>query len=138
VRDDGGVSAGYTVPVHYDSLIAKLIAWADTRSDAIDRMARALREYQVLGIRTTIPFFLWLMRQPEYVSGRYDTTYLDRLLVERRGASFSEMSGDEQELAAIAAALDTYLRSSAARVPAGPGGGQAAAWRLTARREALR
>src|SRR3972149_5274989 len=48
-------------------------------------MARALREYQVLGIRTTIPFFLWLMRQPDYHAGRYDTTYLDRLGPPRRG-----------------------------------------------------
>ena len=46
-------------------------------------MSRALREYQVLGIRTTIPFFLWLMHQPEYVGGDYDTTYLDRILEER-------------------------------------------------------
>src|SRR3954454_14572330 len=57
VRDDGGVSPGYEVPVYYDSLIAKLVTWGDSRDMAIDRMTRALREYQVLGIRTTIPFF---------------------------------------------------------------------------------
>src|SRR4029453_13715292 len=61
IRDDGGVSAGYEVPVYYDSMIAKLIAWGEDRSSAIARMGRALREYQVLGIRTTIPFFQWLM-----------------------------------------------------------------------------
>ena len=70
IRDDGGVGAGYTVPVFYDSLIAKLISWASSRDEAIARMARALGEYQVLGIRTTIPFFLWLMRQPTYARGR--------------------------------------------------------------------
>ena len=86
VRDDGGVSVGYDVPVFYDSMIAKLITWGASRREAVDRMSRALREYQVLGIRTTIPFFLWLMRQPDYVAGRYDTTYLDRLLAERNGA----------------------------------------------------
>ena len=54
-----------TVPVFYDSMIAKLIAWGDDRATtAIARMSRALREYQVLGIRTTIPFFQWLMDQP--------------------------------------------------------------------------
>ena len=53
-------------------------------------MTRALREYQVLGIRTTIPFFQWLMDSPEYREGRYDTTYLDRLLEERRGESFTD------------------------------------------------
>src|SRR4029079_14120326 len=80
VRDDGGVTAGYEVPVYYDSKIAKLIAWGEDRPSAIARMSRARREYQVLGIRTTIPFFMWLMDRLEYREGRYDTTYLDRLL----------------------------------------------------------
>jgi acetyl-CoA carboxylase biotin carboxylase subunit len=115
VRDDGGVNEGYEVPVYYDSMIAKLAAWADNRPDAIARMARALGEYQVLGIKTTIPFFLWLMRQEDYRNGRYDTTYLDRLLAERRasGASFSEVSDEEAELAAIAIGVDAFLRASA-------------------------
>jgi len=56
------------------------------RDETIARMSRALGEYQVLGIRTTIPFFLWLMREPDYIAGRFDTTYLDRLLESRRGA----------------------------------------------------
>ena len=80
------------MPVFYDSMIAKLIAWAGIAPQAIARMARALREYQVLGIRTTIPFFQWLMRQPEFREGRYDTTYLDRLLAERGGAQLHASS----------------------------------------------
>ena len=74
IRDDGGVAAGYTVPVFYDSMIAKLVAWADSRTEAIARMARALREYEVLGVKTTIPFFIWLMRKPDFVGRpvRYD------------------------------------------------------------------
>jgi acetyl-CoA carboxylase biotin carboxylase subunit len=135
VRDDGGVSVGYTVPVFYDSMIAKLITWGDTRVEAVDRMARALREYQVLGIRTTIPFFLWLMRQPDYHEGRFDTTYLDRLLADRRGESFSELGEGDEELAAIAAALDTYLRASAGS-SIGPARAHAS-WKHVARREAL-
>jgi acetyl-CoA carboxylase biotin carboxylase subunit len=136
IRDDGGVTAGYTVPIYYDSMIAKLIAWGGSRTEAIARMARALGEYQVVGIRTTIPFFLWLMQQPDYLAGRYDTTYLDRLLVERRGESFSAFSDEETERIAIAAALDAYLRAS------GGAAGQAPAsrsrWTLLARREGLR
>jgi acetyl-CoA carboxylase biotin carboxylase subunit len=136
VRDDGGVTAGFAVPVFYDSLIAKLIAWAPSRAEAILRMSRALREYQVLGIKTTIPFFLWLMRQPDYLDGRYDTTYLDRLLAERRGESFSTFEAAEETLLAVAAALDTYLRARA-------GGADASQpprslWTAVARREALR
>jgi acetyl-CoA carboxylase biotin carboxylase subunit len=137
VRDDGGVSDGYTVPVYYDSLIAKLIAWAPSRTAAIARMSRALREYHVLGIRTTIPFFLWLMQQPDYASGRYDTTYLDRLLVERRGESFSTFTADEAERIAIAAAVDAYLRASRGDIAAA-GGPVRSAWTQMGRREALR
>ena len=137
VRDDGGVSAGYTVPVFYDSMIAKLVTWGASRREAVDRMTRALREYQVLGIRTTIPFFLWLMRQPDYVAGRYETTYLDRLLAERNGQSFSELTESDEELASLATALDAYLRTSARYGLDGRDGAQAP-WKQAARREALR
>ncbi len=141
IRDDGGVSAGYTVPTFYDSLMAKLIAWAPSRQQAIDRMSRALREYHVLGIRTTIPFFLWLMRQPEYVAGRYDTTYLDRVLAERAASGantpgFSELSDRDEEIVAVAAALDAYLRATGTQ--AENGGPMRSRWADAARREALR
>jgi acetyl-CoA carboxylase biotin carboxylase subunit len=136
IRDDGGVSAGYEVPVYYDSMIAKLVGWAGSRDDAIARMARALREYQVAGIRTTIPFFLWLMNQDDYRQGRYDTTYLDRLLVSRRGESFSQVSDTERDLIAIAVAVDAVLRTGAG----GRYGSHAATsqWLQVARQEALR
>jgi acetyl-CoA carboxylase biotin carboxylase subunit len=137
IRDDGGVSAGYEVPVFYDSLLAKLVAWGGDRPTAAARMARALREYQVLGIRTTIPFFQWLLQQPEYHQGRYDTTYLDRLLEERRGGSFTELDAASERLATMAAALDAYLRASdeGARSTTQPGG---SLWLRAARAEGLR
>src|SRR4030095_10947315 len=97
----------------------KLVAWAASRQDAVARMTRALREYQVLGIRTTIPFFLWLMQEPDYLEGGYDTRYLDRVLAERRGDSFSRFTQDEQTLVAIAAGLDAYLRASRGGTPSG-------------------
>jgi acetyl-CoA carboxylase, biotin carboxylase subunit len=137
VRDDGGVIAGYTVPVFYDSLIAKLVTRGASRPEAIARMSRALGEYRVLGIRTTIPFFLWLMRQPDYLEGRYDTTYLDRLLVERQGRSFSEFADDEQMRIAMGAALDAYMKRSAAD-EGRPAGRRRSAWTEVARSEALR
>jgi acetyl-CoA carboxylase biotin carboxylase subunit len=137
IRDDGGVGVGYTVPVFYDSMIAKLVAWGGSRDEAIARMARALTEYQVLGIRTTIPFFLWLMRQPSYAAGEYDTTYLDRLLADRRGESFSELDGGDEDIAAIAAALDAYMRATA-QAGAQGSGSQMSGWKQGARREALR
>jgi acetyl-CoA carboxylase biotin carboxylase subunit len=136
VRDDGGVTTGYEVPVFYDSLIAKLIVSAATRADAIARMSRALAEYEVLGIKTTIPFFLWLMRQPEYLEGRYDTTYLDTLLAQRTGESFSEFTEEEEDLVTAAAAIDAYLRAAAAG--GAPRAGVQNLWVQAARREALR
>jgi acetyl-CoA carboxylase, biotin carboxylase subunit len=136
IRDDGGVTAGYDVPVFYDSLIAKLIAWGSARDEAIARMSRALGEYQVLGIRTTIPFFTWLMQQTAYRDGRYDTTWLDRLLIDRQGQSFSELDADEQELVAVAAAIDTYLRAHT--VAPDVSVGVTSLWQRAAREEALR
>ncbi len=139
IRDDGGVAAGYVVPMFYDSLIAKLVAWAPSRGAAIHRMSRALHEYHVLGIRTTIPFFLWLMAQPEYIAGQYDTTYLDRLLAERAAAPgaarFNQLPDGDDDLVAVAAAIDAYLQAGR-RVDEGATG--AARWTGVARREALR
>ncbi len=140
IRDDGGVSAGYVVPLFYDSLIAKLVAWAPTRAAALERMSRALAEYHVLGIRTTIPFFLWLMRQPEYMAGAYDTTYLDRLLAARaadpRAESFSALPERDADLVAVAAAVDAWLRAGSREHRPSPDA--ASRWTGVARREALR
>jgi acetyl-CoA carboxylase biotin carboxylase subunit len=135
IRDDGGALAGYTVPVFYDSMIAKLIAWGGTRQDAIARLTRALEEYEVLGIRTTIPFFLWLMREPDFLAARFDTTYLDRLLARRRGESFSAFSEEDERHIAIAAALDAMWRAGTAEPSTHSG---ASAWKQAARQESLR
>jgi acetyl-CoA carboxylase biotin carboxylase subunit len=89
VRDDSGVSAGLDVPIFYDPLISKLVSWAEDRPAAIARMRRALDEYLITGIKTTVPFFRWLLAQPELAAGRFHTTYLDELLVARAGRSFT-------------------------------------------------
>jgi acetyl-CoA carboxylase biotin carboxylase subunit len=136
IRDDGGVLAGYTVPVFYDSMIAKLVAWGGSRHDAIARLTRALEEYEVVGIRTTIPFFLWLVRQADFNAARFDTTYLDRLLASRRGESFSVFSDADERRIAIAAALDAMMRAGANG--AASAGGARSAWTATARQEGLR
>jgi acetyl-CoA carboxylase biotin carboxylase subunit len=137
VRDDSGVTAGYAVPVYYDSMIAKLVTRGASRPEAIARMSRALREYHVLGISTTLPFFLWLMSEPDYIEGRYDTTYLDRLLAGRQGQSFSQFTDTEEALIAMGVGLDAYLRTHAGGVPS-PGQGPVSLWTRIGRREALR
>jgi len=77
VRLDTHVYAGYTIPPNYDSMIAKLITTAQTREEAISKMKRALDEFVVEGVKTTIPFHLQLMSDPRYVSGDYTTAFMD-------------------------------------------------------------
>ena len=139
VRDDSAASAGLDVPIFYDPLISKLIAWAGSRPLAIARMRRALDEYLVAGIKTTVPFFTWLLAQPEFVDGRFHTTYLDEILASRNGRPFVEPSEDIEEIAAIAAAIHTVL-SVPANGHGNGGNGKAAAgrWKTDARLEGLR
>ena len=134
VRDDRGVAAGFEIPVFYDSMIAKLVAWGDTRPDAITRLSRALDEYRVVGVKTTVPFFRWLIRQSSFLEGRFDTTFLDRVLAERAGTPFVEPTADEALDAAIVAAIGSWRRRPAAVTAAPP----ASVWRRAAKIEALR
>lgn len=82
VRVDTHVYAGYTVPPYYDSLIAKLICKAHTREDCIRKMRRALDEFIVEGIKTTIPFHRALMDDEKFLSGNYDTGFLEEFVLE--------------------------------------------------------
>ena len=100
VRDDSGVYEGWTVPRFYDTLLAKLIVWAPDRDAAIARMTRALDEYRVAGVRTTIPFLRRLVDHQEFRAGRLSTGLLERLMPELTAADPSR-----QTLAVVAAVL---------------------------------
>jgi acetyl/propionyl-CoA carboxylase alpha subunit len=76
VRVDSGVAEGSEVTVYYDPLLAKVIAWGETRSAAIERMIDALRAFEIEGPRTNIPLHLRVLRNPAFVSGEYDTGLL--------------------------------------------------------------
>ena len=141
IRDDSGATAGLDVPIFYDPMISKLVAWAEDRPLAIARMQRALGEYLVTGIKTTVPFFAWLLAQPDFQSGRFHTTYLDEVLKSRNGRPFVETTPALEELAAAAAALEAVMSpsvlaadASADRLEA-PG---ARRWQTLARAEGLR
>ena len=84
VRLDSHVYAGYTVPPHYDSMVAKLITVGKDRREAIARMSRALSEYMITGIKTTIPFELAIMRDPNFRRGVYATNFIENMLANRR------------------------------------------------------
>ncbi len=82
VRLDTHVYAGYVIPPNYDSMIAKLITTAQTREEAINKMKRALDEFVIEGIKTTIPFHRQLMEHPEYVAGNYTTKFMEDFVIE--------------------------------------------------------
>jgi acetyl-CoA carboxylase biotin carboxylase subunit len=87
VRVDTHVYSGYTVPPNYDSMIAKLIVTGSSREIAIARMKRALGEFMIRGIKTTIPFQLEVISHPDFVSGNYDIGWVSRFLEERKGTA---------------------------------------------------
>lgn len=136
VRDDGGVYEGWEVPLFYDPMISKLATWGASRAEAIARMKRALSEYQVGGIRTTIPFFQAVLDDEEFQRGEIDTGYIARFL-DRQRAQAVPQSEDEQHneriVAAIVAALNFTQPTSTASAPAT----RVSKWKLTGRRAAL-
>jgi acetyl-CoA carboxylase biotin carboxylase subunit len=134
IRDDSGVEAGDDVTVYYDALISKLAAWGVDRPEAIARMRRALAEYDVRGIRTTVPFFRWLLDQRLFRDAAFHTEFLDTLLQQRRGQSFSEAEPSLKEAALIAAAI------YASRVPPSSSASEmgTSSWTQQARVEGLR
>ena len=77
MRTDGAIYTGYTVPPHYDSMLAKVIVWALTWEDVVNRGHRALRDIGVYGVKTTIPFYQEILRHPDFRSGRFDTSFLE-------------------------------------------------------------
>ncbi len=84
VRDDSGAYEGYTVPRYYDTLLAKLIVWDRDRAGAVERMLRALAEYKVVGVRTTIPALQRIVAHPDFRAGRLSTAFLERVLPDLR------------------------------------------------------
>jgi acetyl-CoA carboxylase, biotin carboxylase subunit len=106
IRYDNGTYQGYEVPMDYDPLLSKLITWGLSRDEAIQRMKRALSEYQVYGIRTIIPFFQRILKHPQFNSGDYNTHFIDHLEKEEE-----EVDKEEKTVALIAAAVKQFKES---------------------------
>ena len=109
VRDDGGVYEGSEVSIYYDPMISKLATFGRDREEAIDRMRRALQEYDVGGIKTTLPFFREIMEDEEFLSGNLDTGFISRFN-ERREKK--ETARVEKDMALIAAVLSTEKKQN--------------------------
>ena len=125
IRLDGCVYDGWTVPMEYDPLLAKLAVWAGTREEATARMIRALREYDVGGIRTNIGFFRQILEDPEFRAGHLHTGFIDEFF-ERHAGARTPPPRDLAAVAALAAALHTAVaqrrrRGRRAAEPPAPG-----------------
>jgi acetyl-CoA carboxylase biotin carboxylase subunit len=132
IRDDSGVYEGWTVPVDYDPLISKLIAWAPSRDEAIGRMRRALDEYRIEGIQTNLAFFRNVLDHEKFRSGDFDTGFIDRWLREAKAAD--EVPEVDLDLAAIAMAIEDSVRGPATSSRAAA----RSAWKTAARLRGLR
>jgi acetyl-CoA carboxylase biotin carboxylase subunit len=103
VREDSGVYEGWTVPLDYDPMLSKLIAYGPDRLTAIARMRRALDEYFIGGIKTNLPLFRRILEHPDFINARIDTGFLDRLLATT--AIPASTKNGMAEIAAVSAAL---------------------------------
>ncbi len=77
VRVDDGYEQGLPIPIFYDPMIAKLVVWGADRNEAIDRLCRAIDEYKIVGIKTTLQFGKWAVQQPAFVEGKFNTKFIE-------------------------------------------------------------
>jgi len=143
IRRDSGMYEGWTVPIEYDPLLAKLVVYGENRDQAIQRLQRALTEYFVGGIKTNVSLFRRILQDPDFRAARLDTGYLDRLLAK----PYAETDKNLPLMAAIAAGIfatidpqETFPGANGLPAPAGGeanGKVEASNWRRMARREAL-
>ena len=133
VRVDSGVDLRSEVSIHYDPMIAKLAVWGSTRDQAIERLTRALDEYAVTGVTTTLPFFRRVVRDEEFVAAKIDTGFIPRFNERRHSKPSTLSSLVETDLAMVAAAL-AYARQQQRSTPVAL---SASRWKMAGRRASL-
>ncbi len=136
IRDDSCLFEGYEVPIHYDPIVGKLIAWGADRPAAIRRLQRALAEYKVRGIATTIPLFQRVLADADFINADFDTGFLDRFLGAPEATDGAAGDADRiAEAARLAAALHVFLSEEerAYRPPSTAG----SPWKLAGRAAGL-
>lgn len=131
IRLDSGIYQGWKVPMEYDSLLAKLIGFGETREQAVGRLRRALSEYLIAGVKTNLKLFEEIFSDAEFLAGRTDTGYLERLAARRRSQGSSH-----EDVAAIAAGIFAALGAGNHGANAGFPLSRSN-WRQTARTESL-
>jgi len=131
VRDDSGVFEGFEIPIFYDPIISKLVAWGKTREEAIARMKRALQEYVVTGVKTTIPFHIRVMNNRNFLEGAFDTNFIDQVFFREE----ERRSLPEPDAALITAAVHLFLeeRTRAVDRRSGEPGEPVSMWKYSTR-----
>jgi acetyl-CoA carboxylase biotin carboxylase subunit len=142
IRRDTGMYEGWTVPLDYDPLLAKLVGYGENREQVIARLTCALNEYFVGGIKTNISLFRRILQNPDFRAAHLDTGFLDRMLKQKEdGRSDSDTDSRAAQIAAIAAgmfALLTPAGNGTGTNPANHGAGTTSNWKQAGRDEALR
>lgn len=131
VRDDSGVFEGFEIPIYYDPIISKLVAWGRDRDEAVARMRRALSEYVVTGVKTTIPFHIRVMKNRHFLEGNFDTNFIDKVFFREE----KERELPHPDVAVITAAIQLFLEErirAVARRPA-EAGGPVSMWKYSVR-----
>lgn len=135
IRLDSGIYEGWNVPMEYDALLAKLVAYGKSREGTVGTLKRAVDEYVVGGVRTNLSLFRRILDDPDFVAGKTDTGYLGRL---KFGGG--EENGDDEQMAAVAAAIWSALNPANGKnqqVESFTSSPTSSAWKRTARTEAL-
>jgi len=141
IRVDSGVYQGARVTVHYDPMVAKLIAWGSDRSEAISRLGRALSEFVIKGIKTSIPFHQRVLRHPVFLAGKYDTSFIDSHMDGGKGGPEGEDGelDDARRVAFMLAAIAAYDRDKQRAARSGAAAGTVEdPWKSFGRRSQMR
>ncbi len=133
VREDSGVYEGWRVPLEYDPLLSKLVVWGTDRGQAVARMRRALSEYEVDGVKTTLQFFRQLLEHPEFAEGHIDTGFIDRMIAE--GSLENPAPATLESVALLALAIE--LRNRQAQPQAAPRRPGVSRWKAEGRERLL-
>ena len=134
IREDSGVTLGSEISLYYDPMISKLIAWGKDRGQAVERMIRALQEYEISGIHTTIPFLVKVLQHPQFRSGHFTTKF-----IEEHGEELFTHRDDILQVAGFAAVLDKIQQKDNIQIPKdSASNGNASQWKIINRKKALR
>lgn len=126
VRVDDGFAEGMDIPIYYDNLIAKLIVHAQNRTDAINKMKRAINEYVLSGIASTLPFGTFVMNHPDFISGNFDTRFIEKHFLPNE----NQLPGDDAVLAASIGAVISHSLKKAAQPESHVKPGEISPWKM--------